>query len=347
MLSFRDWPIWLNLLLLCASAAAVWGACTKLASYVDGIADRTGIGKAFTGMLLLGGITSLAEISTVTTSAVTGNPALALNNLLGSAAINVLLLAVSDAVLGRDALTRVVAKPATLFQGVLGIMLLATVAAIVLAGDVAMLGVGIGSTALLLLCIGSIWLASGYEQRHVWTVVDQDSSDPVPADKGDGDVSLRSLVIKTVLVSLIIVVAGFFLSQTGDALAQQTGLGSSLVGLVLVGFATSLPELSTILAALRLKRYEMAMGDIFGTNLFNIGLIFLADVAYREGPVLNQAGPFEAVASLLALVLTGIFLLGLLEREDKTVLRMGYDSLSAIAVFAGGLFLLYRLAPSG
>jgi cation:H+ antiporter len=115
---------------------------------------------------------------------------------------------------------------------------------------------------------------------------------------------------------------------------------------VLIGFATSLPELSTIVAALRLRRYEMAIGDIFGTNLFNIALIFLADVAYRGEPVLVHAGPFEAVASLLGLVLTGIFLLGLLERRDRTVLRMGDDSLSAIVVFAGGFALLYRLAPA-
>jgi cation:H+ antiporter len=116
--------------------------------------------------------------------------------------------------------------------------------------------------------------------------------------------------------------------------------------LVLVGFATSLPELSSITAALRLKRYEMAVGDIFGTNLFNIGLIFLSDVAFRKGPILNEAGRFETVAALLALVLTGIFILGLLERRDRTILRMGYDSLATIVTFGGGLLLLYRLAPN-
>lgn len=59
----------------------------------------------------------------------------------------------------------------------------------------------------------------------------------------------------------------------------------------------------------------MAMRDIFGTNLFNIALIFLADLAYPGGPVLRQAGPFEAVASLLALVLTGIFILGIVDKR--------------------------------
>lgn len=347
MLSFSNWPLWIDLLLFMGSAAAVWASGTRLAGYVDGIARKTGLGQALTGMLLLGGITSLAEISTVTTSAYTGNAALAVNNLLGSAAINVLLLAIGDAVIGREALTTAVAKPATIFQGVLGIVLLAVLSAVIVAGDVAIGSVGLGSCLLLLLCIGSIWLASGYEHRHVWTVVgaehdkgEQDGTDPMKST------SLRQLVIKTVTAALVIVIAGFFLSQSADALAQKTGIGAGFIGLVLVGFATSLPELSSIIAALRQKRYEMAVGDIFGTNLFNVALIFLADIAYTEGPVLREAGPFEAVASLLALILTSIFILGLLERKNRTVLRMGYDSLAVIIVFTAGLSILYLLMPS-
>jgi cation:H+ antiporter len=87
----------------------------------------------------------------------------------------------------------------------------------------------------------------------------------------------------------------------------------------------------------------MAVGDIFGTNLFNIALIFLADLAYAGGPVLTEAGTFEAVAALLALIMTGNFVLGLLERRDRTIMRMGYDSLACIAFYAGGLLLLSSL----
>jgi cation:H+ antiporter len=349
MISFAQWSIWINLLIFAASGAAVWAAGTRLAGYVDKISDRTGFGKAFMGMLLLGGITSLPEISTVATSGYTGNAALALNNLFGTAGINIVLLAVADAILGRDALTSTIAKPATLFQGTLSIMLIAAAAAIILAGDVAIAWeIGIGSTALLLFGVVAIGLSSRYEQRHVWEAVG-DGQDDRAGGGGDQEerqkASLGSLTAKIALTALAILVAGFCLSQSGDAIARQSGLGASLVGLVLVGFATSLPELSSITAALRLKRYEMAMGDIFGTNLFNIGLIFVADVAYRKGPILNEAGDFEAVAALLALILTGIFLLGLLERRDKTILRMGYDSLTTIAVFGGGLLLLYRMAP--
>ncbi len=123
--------------------------------FVDGIASHMGLGAAFSGMLLLGGITSLPEIATVSTAAWTGNPSLAVNNLLGSAAINVLLLAVADAAIGRDALTSVVAKPSTLLQGTLGMLLLTTVAIAATVGDVAVVGLGAWTTALFLLCVAA------------------------------------------------------------------------------------------------------------------------------------------------------------------------------------------------
>lgn len=345
-MSFAELPLPANLAIFAVSAAVVWFAGTRLAALVDRLAELTGIGQAFAGMLLLGGITSLPEIATVGTASWTGNPDLAVSNLLGSAAANILLLAVADAVIGRDALTSVVATPSTLFQGTLGIMLLAAVAVVVTVGDVAVLGVGVGSTLLMAGCVGALWLSSRYERRHVWAAVRQEDDGEEEDDGHDaGDGSLAAVSLKTAAAGAAILVAGFFLSQTGDALAEQTGLGTGLVGLVLVAFATSLPELSSIVSALRLRRYEMAVGDLFGTNLFNIALLFLADLAYDGEAVLSIGGAFEAVAALVALLMTGAFVLGLLERRDRTVLHMGYDSLAALLIYGGGLVLLYPLAP--
>ena len=142
-------------------------------------------------------------------------------------------------------------------------------------------------------------------------------------------------------MSAIILVAGFTLSQTADAIARQTGLGSNFLGLVLVGFATALPNLSSIVGAVRIERFEMAISDVFGADLFNLGLIALADGLYQGGPILNHAGKFEIVAALLGLVLTAIFLMGLLEREGRTIFGMGYDSFAVLWIYFGGLALLY------
>ncbi len=346
-LDFGAHSIWFNVAVFTASAAVVWIAGTRLVGLVDRLAERTGMGQGFAGMLLLGGIVSLTEISTVSTAAFTGSPLLALNNLLGSESINLFLLAAVDPLSGREALTSFIARPSMLFQGTVGIVLLAVAAIAIAVGDVLIFGVGLWSTALFLLCLGGLWMSARYERRRVWIAVDADR----PDDAGDrpsesrqsGSDSLAVLCAKLAAVAAVVFAAGFLLSMTGDALAEQTGLGTSFVGFLLVGVSTSLPELSTITAAIRMKRHEMAVGDILGSNVFNLLLIFLTDVVYVGDPVFNHAGRFEIVAALLAIVMTGILLLGLLERRDRTFLGMGYDSAAMLVVFLGGVGILYSL----
>jgi hypothetical protein len=147
----------------------------------------------------------------------------------------------------------------------------------------------------------------------------------------------------TLLAGLAILVGGAALALTGDAIAERSGLGTSIVGFALVGFCTSLPELSSVIAALKLHRYQLAIGDIFGTNLFNIQIIFIADLFYRGDAVLSSAGTFEVVAACLSVVMTGIFVVGMLERRDRTIWRMGTDSALALM---GNQRPLTREAPS-
>ena len=297
-------------------------------------------------MLLLGGITSLPELATVTTSSIAGNAPLAVNNLLGSTAVNILLLAMADIVFGRGALTSVVAKPATLMQGVLGMMLLGLVAMIVLSGDYPVFGMGAGTIIIALGALLAIRIAARFERRRVWQPA-EDAEGSASEDDGQSAPdrrSLRRLVLVTAGLGFIILVAGVALSQSADAFAARTGLSSGMIGFVLVAFATSLPELSSIVAAVRQKRYELAVGDIFGTNLFNLMLLLVADLAASGPPVLKQAGAFEALGALLALLMTGCFTIGLLERKDKTIWRMGYDAAGALLLFCGGMLLMARFS---
>lgn len=323
------------------AAAAVWFAGSRLARLVDALTDKTGLGQAFMGMLLLGGITSLPEMAAVSTSAAAGNAPLAINNLLGTASINLVLLAAADIYFGREALTAVAARPATLMQGVLSMILATIVALIATVGDIAMFGIGAGSAVIALAAVTALWLSSNFEHQHVWEAVgDMHSEEEGEHRQDDRSVGRLSLYIG--LCALLILGSGFILSTTADAIAKTTGIASGMVGFVLVGFATSLPELSSIIAALQLKRFQMAIGDIFGTNIFNLLLIAVADIFYRGGPVLAEAGRFEVTGAILAVLMTGIVIVGLLERKDRTILRMGYDSAVALVTFSVGLFLLSR-----
>ncbi|MCG7393543.1 sodium:calcium antiporter [Microvirga sp. ACRRW] len=339
----QDYPIWINAGIFLAAAVMVWIAGTRLTHALDAITVKTGWGQAFVGMLLLGGITSLPEIANTITSSVTGNPALAVNNLLGSAAINVLLLAVADAFIGRDAVTSAVARPSTLMMATLCILVLITVAVAITVTDVSVMGIGIWSIVICALSIGFFALSVGYNERAPWTVKDVEDELEEEGEEASDKRSMRSLVITSAVTGAIIFVAGFALAQTGDALAEQTGIGTGMVGFALIGLSTSMPELSSIIAALRLKRYEMAFGQVLGTNFVNLSLILLGDAVFTGGPLINELSRFETVSALLGAILTGVFLIGLLERRNPTVMKMGWDSLAVMVLFAGGLVVLYAV----
>jgi len=335
-------PLWLNAAIFITAAIIVWFAGVRLTRQVDAIAERTGMDRAFVGMLLLGGITSLPEVANVSTAASMGNPALAVNNLLGSAAINVLLLALADAWIGRSAVTGVVARPSTLMMATLCMLVLIAVAAAISIGDVGLFGFGVGGLIICALSLGSLRLATGYDARSPWSVETRDQEQKLE-EQDSVSISLRGLWLRVAFNGAVIFAAGYALSQTGDGISQQTGVTSALVGFGLIGLATSTPELSTIVTSLRLRRPEMAFGQVLGTNFVNLSLLPLGDALFDGGPLINELGTFEVVSALLGAAMTGVFLVGLLEHRDRTILKMGYDSAAVILLFALGLGLLATL----
>nr|WP_255575430.1 sodium:calcium antiporter [Caldovatus aquaticus] len=327
-----------------AAAAVVWGAGTRLTRSLDAIAARTGMSRAFAGMLFLGSVTSLPEIANVVTAAAFDHPKLAINNLLGASALVLVQLAVADALTGRDAVTSVIAKPSTLMMAALAMLMLVVVAMAITAGDVLLFGaVGAWAIAICALAVAGFWLAAGYDRRAPWLARDHGAAGTAAEEAEDAgpQAPLAALLARAAAAAALLVAAGYTLSQTGDALAAQTGLGSSMTGFALISAATSQPEFSTVVAALRIRRYEMAFGDVLGSIFVNLSMILLADAIYAGGPVLDQLGAFETLSALLGAALSGVYLIGLLERRNPTVLRMGYDSLAVLLIFAAGLALLY------
>jgi len=330
--------------ILAMAGAIVWYSGTRIARYVDTIAIRTHIGQAFAGMLLLGGVTSLPEVATAGTAAAGGNALLTVNNLLGAASINLLILAVGDFIYGKDALTSVAGRPVTIMQGALGMILLAGVGfAIALTdAEIPLLGAGVATVILAAACVQALRISHRFERTGAWQLVDPPLADADEPARELGFSNTR-LALQTAAAASAILVGGALLATAGDVLAEKTGLGSSIIGFTLIGLCTTLPELSTVLAALKMRRYQLAIGDIFGTNLFNIQILFVADLFYSEGALLNAAGEFEIAATCLAVVLTGIFVVGLLERRNRTFGRIGTDSALVLVVYMGGLIALFRI----
>lgn len=319
----------------------VWTAGRYVVRQADALQARTGAGEALVGMLLLGFITALPELSVTLSASYAGNAPLAVNNLLGGMSLNVALLAAADALVRREALTSAIATPTPLLQGALVIVLLALAASATVAGDRSFLGIGLWSWALAAGYLACLWLVRKTQGRKPW--VPKGVAAPRKNERPGAAGPLGRIIAGIAIGGAFILGAGFVLARSGEALAEQTGLGSSFFGAVFLAAATSLPEMSIVFSAVRLRRYEMAIADVLGANLFCLALLFLVDAVYAGPPVLNEVGRFATFAALLAIVATGLFLAGLLERRHGMVWHMGVDSIVVLAAYFGGLFVLYQL----
>ena len=343
---FHALDLWLNLLLFAVAAAAVWVAGSRLSGYTDAIADATGIGKAFLGLVLLAGATSLPELATTLTAAAAGNAALAITNLFGGIAMQTAVLAVADLTLTHGALTWFAPRPVLLLEGNLLIVLLALAVAGIVAGEaVAFLGIGLWPVLLLAGYLLALWSLQRYEGKGVWQPVDPPRAPEVPRRHAErySDWSLRRLLLAFAAASAVITAAGAALAMSADAIAAQSGLGASFVGASLLAASTSLPEVSTTLAAVRIGAYAMAISNIFGSNMIMVALLLPADALYREGPILAAADDAALFTVAVGIAVTALYLIGMIERRNYTVLRMGVDSLAVLVLYVGSLIGLYFL----
>lgn len=337
----ESFPIAVNIGLFIAAGVVVWFAGSRLARYADAFAEKTGIGRVAVGMMLLGGVTSLPEITIATTSTLQGTPLLAITDVLGSAALNIVILAIADASFGRGALTSVQGSARVMLQAVLGIVVMACAVGAYVAGDVLVLGMGIWSWLMLGVYLGSVFMMTTGGKREAWAPAKKDENESKQQDDEAEQWTLKRLIGLIVLAAAAILVAGVTLAQTGAALAEQSGLGLSFFGAVFLAMTTSLPEVSMTIALARRGQYEMALAGIFGTNLFNVTIIVLVDALHPGEPILPEVGRPASVGALLGIVLTSIYLVGLIERRDRAVLRMGYDSIAVMLTYAAGLVVLY------
>lgn len=344
MVRFDELGLGWNLVALVLCAFIVWFAGTRLSRLAKIISDRMGGKPTMVGTLLLGGVVSLPEATTSVSATGMGNALLGINTLLGGISVTMLMLAVVDGIKGWEPLTFDVDHPVILLQAVITILFLLVVAAGLVTGDFSFLGAGVWTTLLLAFYFFSLYLTRRYERVMPWVPKHRmRTPKSTEASSGNGGISNSALVLRTSVTAVFIIAASYVLAQVGDVLAQQSGVGSSFVGLVLGGLITSLPELSTTLAAIRLRQYEMAFADAFGTNLFSLMLLYFADLAYPGQPILNEAGRFSLFSVLLGIALTAVYLAGLIIRRRYSVLRFGLDSLVVIFLYGAGVILLFQM----
>ncbi|MDB9311475.1 hypothetical protein PN462_00065 [Spirulina sp. CS-785/01] len=154
---------------------------------------------------------------------------------------------------------------------------------------------------------------------------------------------LKNLWVKFALYALAIAGIGYMLAKTGDAIASQTQLSETVFGGLFTAISTSLPELVTAVAAVRRNALTLAMSGIIGGNSFDVLLIALSDIAYRQGSIYHALQPRQIFVIALTILMTGILLLGLLRREKYGLVNIGFEGVLVLVLYFGGFSLLFWL----
>jgi cation:H+ antiporter len=319
-------------LIFAASAAFLVGAAVKLADYADVVSVRTRLGGLFIGTLLLAGATSVPELLTSINSLGQNVPNLAAGNMFGSNMFNMLLLAVLDMAFWRARVLRRVATRHALTAS-LATLLAALVIFFVLADiDLKIGWVGVDSLVVIAAYIIGVRLLRG----------NSSSAPPLkPQEIPAGVPSLRHALVGFAAATGVLVVVTPWLVRSSTEIAAITGLGTGFVGAALVGTVTSLPELVAVIAAARLGAYDLAVGNLFGSNVFNMFALGLTDIFYLPGRFLGIIDPVFALAGLLGLILTTIGLISNLARVERRILFVEVDALLLMLGYFGGLYFLY------
>ncbi|HSJ55866.1 MAG TPA: sodium:calcium antiporter [Anaerolineae bacterium] len=321
--------VWIRFL---ASSIVLVVSAVKMAQYGDVIAVRTRLGGMFIGVLLLAGATSLPEMLTMISSFRLDAPGLAAGNMFGSNMFNMFLLAVLDLlhqharILRRVAMTH--ALTAALGSAMIGLSIFFILGDI----DLKIGWMGLDSLTLILVYIAGIRLIQQNGQA---------SSTAVEVAPVETVMPLWRAATGFLVATGVLVLVTPHLVGSSAEIAEVTGLGVGLVGTTLLAMVTSLPETVAVVAACRLGAYDMAVGNLFGSNVFNMFALGVADAFYTPGRLLGAIDPAFALVGMLGLLLTNLALIGNIARVERRLLFVEADALLILLVYLGGMIFLY------
>lgn len=310
-----------------------------MARYADIIADRTGLGEALIGSVLLGAGTSIAGIVTSASTAAGGAPDLSVANGLGGIAAQTMFLALADLFYRRVNLEHAGVSAVNLGQATVLIVLTALPIMAWAAPPFTIFGINLLSPILIIVYLVGLHNAHRIHQTPMW--FPKQTTDTRDEDDGSCDDDRPLSLLFGVFGGLVAVVgiAGYFVGTTGVELSGRLGLSQSLVGALGTATVTSLPELVTTIAAVRRNAPQLAIGGIIGGNMFDSLFVAVSDIFYRDGSIYHAISDATLFWMGLVIVMTSVLLLGLLRRERQGPGQIGWESVSLMGLWLLGFAL--------
>ena len=323
-----------------ALAAVIVVAGSFLARFADLIGERTGMGRSLAGLVLLATATSLPELMVSCSAGYLGAGDMAAGNLFGSSLYNLAILAVLD--LSFRSRGRMLSRMAGAhaLSATMSIVLTAIALLFIVVPLDWPLRVGPGSVIVVATYFMLLRLVY-FDALFAAGVVDH-TKKPVKSQPSQSG-SLRGAIIGYLIATAVILMTGPTLAHTADDLAHRSGLSGTFVGTAFLALSTSLPELVTTTAAVRMGAFDMAVGNIFGSNSFNMTILFGIDLFYGE-PLLQSVSPVHAVTATSVIIVTAVALMGLLYREKKRFWIVEPDAALILTLVAAALVLNFVLS---
>jgi len=311
----------------------------QVARYGDVIAEKTGLGGAWVGVVLVAVTTSLPELFTGISSVTLAKaPDLTVGNLFGANTFNLLNLALLDIAYRRGPLLTAAGSGHLLTAG-LSLLLVAFAAACLLVSRLvsfpAIGWVGVYTPVIFLLYLLMVRMIFNHERAQ---------TSAIEAPIKYGGVSLRQAYQRFAVPALFIAGAGVWLALVGKEMAEVTGLTQGFVGTMFLGFTTTLPEITVSFAALRLGATDLCVANMIGSNLINMAIIGIDDLFYTEGPILDTVSQNHLLTALVVILMTSVVIVGIILRpQRKTRVGASWYSLALIAVFLLGAYASFAI----
>ena len=324
---------------LCALVIAIAG--TRITRVVDQLADRTGLGEATAGAVLLGAATSLAGSMLSVTAAYRGHPELAVSNALGGIAVQTFFLAIADMVYRRANLEHAAASAPNMMQNGLLIGLLALILLAPTLPDATVWRIHPITPILIGFYLYGTRLIQGAWESPMWRPsITRDTREDKP-EAMNRLPPLARLWTEFLLLMAILGAAGLVLEPAATTISTKAGLSQTIVGVLLTAVSTSIPELVTSVAAVRRGALTLAVGGIIGGNAFDTLFMAASDIAYREGSIYHTMTTDTERWVALTLVMAAILIMGLIRRERYGLGRIGAESLAIMVLYILGVGLMF------
>jgi cation:H+ antiporter len=331
----------INILGFLFCATIIFLAGKKLSWYGDLIAEKTGMGKAWVGLILMASVTSLPELIVgISSSAIIQSADLAVGDILGSCTFNLAILAILDIfVPNKQHLFFVASSSRHILSASFGLILISLAGlSIYLPNELILIpGIGIMSVVFLFIYLVSIRTIYQFDLaiKAREGFIEEKKKDLPP---------LRKLVTYYSLFALITITSALFIPYFAENIAQQTGLGNTFVGTIFVAASTSLPEIAVSIAAVRFGAVDLALGNLLGSNIFNILILSIDDFFYTRGILLKDASDIHLISVFSGIIMTALAIAGLAYRSPQKKLLMAIDSILILLFWVCSVIFLYYVS---